>query len=986
MSDIYTREMAGSCHRLYNINKLSKMRFSLFAILLSGLLTTNAAAQALVDLDCNDGATMGRARSYIALPEAQAASDMLTATFVLDVDECEDARWLDAEALFRMGRYVEAEPLLRSFLADETVSAHHDAAQLRVAECLLGRGCPDEAMKKYTDVHEGMLSDEMQQECRYGKGVCLLLSGRDDAAREQFELVSHEGGTLSSAANYYLGVMAYNDGDYSRAKTYLEKTDATRQPGMRRDVYLAAMEEDPGTALRLSRRALSVSSLSASEKAAANFTAGQACWALGDREQAVQYLNAHVQTADTPQSEALYMLGVNDYDHGRYDAAGEHLSEAARASGVVGQRSSAMLGQAYKAQGKNDEAAAAFRHAADGEDAEVARQAYYNYAVTKYDGAAMPFSTSAATFEDFLRRYPTGRYSDQVRQYLARGYLADEDYDRALSRLQAIEHPTDESRTATGHVHYLLGVRELNAGNTDSADSHLQQASALIKASGRHRHDTAENGGNTRQLSQEIELAQGRVALKRGQFGAAQEKLAHYADNSSNANVPYANYYLGYAQMGLDHLTQADDAFGKAEQSGVFSGRELADILNRRADIACYEEDYSGAGDLYRRAEQADPASGDYAAYRSAKMCGYARDYREQTEKIAHFTESYPTSTLLPDALLDRAAAEVALSERDAAIDTYDTLIERYPLTAQGRRAYISKAMTLLEDGRGEEAAETYKEIIQRYPTSQEALQASELLRAYLADRGRGAEYLEFIADTDGAPTVDCAEAAELAYGTAERLYDEGDSSAMERFLAEYPDAAQAEDALALLAAADYDADRTEQALERWQTLAERASDAETATEARMGIMRSARDLGRTDIAGAAAQAVLESSAASAADYTEAAYTKAFSICESDTAAAVELWLSVADRTDELYGAKSAVAAAETLYEAGEYDRAITTAKALAGSRSPHSYWVARAFIVEADALKAQGHEVEAHEYLRALRDNYPGSEPDIQAMIEQRL
>ena len=55
-------------------------------------------------------------------------------------------------------------------------------------------------------------------------------------------------------------------------------------------------------------------------------------------------------------------------------------------------------------------------------------------------------------------------------------------------------------------------------------------------------------------------------------------------------------------------------------------------------------------------------------------------------------------------------------------------------------------------------------------------------------------------------------------------------------------------------------------------------------------------------------------------------------------------------------------------------------------SGSPHRYWVARGFILLSDIYSDTGKDLEAREYLEALRDNYPSSEPDIFMMIEQRL
>ena len=46
----------------------------------------------------------------------------------------------------------------------------------------------------------------------------------------------------------------------------------------------------------------------------------------------------------------------------------------------------------------------------------------------------------------------------------------------------------------------------------------------------------------------------------------------------------------------------------------------------------------------------------------------------------------------------------------------------------------------------------------------------------------------------------------------------------------------------------------------------------------------------------------------------------------------------------------------------------------------------ARAYILLSDILRKQGNEFEANEYLKSLKENYPGQEADIFQMIDQRL
>ena len=55
-------------------------------------------------------------------------------------------------------------------------------------------------------------------------------------------------------------------------------------------------------------------------------------------------------------------------------------------------------------------------------------------------------------------------------------------------------------------------------------------------------------------------------------------------------------------------------------------------------------------------------------------------------------------------------------------------------------------------------------------------------------------------------------------------------------------------------------------------------------------------------------------------------------------------------------------------------------------ANTPHQYWLARGYILLSDILRKQGSDFEADEYLKSLKENYPGDEADIFQMIDQRL
>lgn len=961
----------------------------LLSLALALAATAAAATEPLPDLSLGiigptPAAALSRAEAYINVPLAQADLDALTA-LAADTD-CAEAAWLEASGLFGMARFADASDAYADFIAANPAAPKAAAAKMRIAECALAQNEYGKALGMLRKISPAALTPTEQAEYYYALGLCNLALGNSAKARVAFEAVTASDAAhapapvkrLASAAAYYNNVIKYNAGAYSEAGAGLLSADASAEPGRRRDVFLAGALLAGGNnemAAATARRALAVDGLTDSERSAAEHIAGEALWKLGRTSEAVPYLRRHVELTTTPSAEALYMLGVDAYRHGDNATAADWLGRAAESTHEVAPMASLMLGQALYNLNRRDAAAAAFHTAseASGLEPDLARQAYYNYAVTRFGGASVPFQSSSATFEDFLRRYPSGPYTDRVREFLARGYLADEDYVRALERLEAMTAPSPEALAAKRHVLYLLGNRELNTGNAASALRYLDRAAAI---------------GGERSLGAEIQLARGRAQMMGGNHAVAASTLQGYLASRNVANAPVANYYLGYALLGQNRNAEADAAFSAARNSGRFAGKELADILNRRADIAYYGHKFTDAADLYGQALSADRASGDYAAFNRGRMLAYNRDYNGALAAFADFRRDYPASALMPDALLETAAAQVASDNNSGAVATYNTLIDSYPRTSQGRQAYIQKAMTLLEGGNREEAITAYKQVVQGFPSSREAEQAASLLRAILADQNRGAEYVVFMNSVEGMQLTDRSEAATLEFGTARHRLQGGDTAAMEAFLTQYPDVPEAEEGLALLAEADYDADRTEQALARWQSLEPRASTAAMAMRARMGILRAARDLGDTDLAGQTAATILESSAAPGADLTEATFSRAMYLAADSATApeAIRLWQSVASRTDELYGAKSAYCAAEALFAAGDSDAALEGARALASSRSPHQYWIARAFILQADILNAQGKPREAREYLRALLQNYPGSETDIRVMARERL
>ncbi|MDE7120333.1 MAG: hypothetical protein K2O10_06965, partial [Muribaculaceae bacterium] len=200
-----------------------------------------------------------------------------------------------------------------------------------------------------------------------------------------------------------------------------------------------------------------------------------------------------------------------------------------------------------------------------------------------------------------------------------------------------------------------------------------------------------------------------------------------------------------------------------------------------------------------------------------------------------------------------------------------------------------------------------------------------------------------------------------------------------------YPDSPEAVEALRIKAEAETALGMAPKAGETYSAMAQKASTPADINTARLGQMRTARELGRDNDVLALADMLTESTEADIK--AEATFAKALALANTghpDQAAT--LWLSLADDPESLWGAKSACYLGRHYLDRQRTADAERMANAVIDSDTPHQYWLAKAFILLSDVRRSQNNHFEADEYLRALRENYPGSETDIISDIESRL
>jgi TolA-binding protein len=648
-------------------------------------------------------------------------------------------------------------------------------------------------------------------------------------------------------------------------------------------------------------------------------------------------------------------------------------------------------------------------------DRTVRETAFYNYAVTQHLGAKTPFGKSIDMFEQFLNDYPKSQYKDKVEGYLVDTYATTSDFDRALASINRIKNPGKKVLKAKQMVLYNLGMQALSNGKTDKAIDHLKQAVAL--------------GNQDATLLNESRLWLAEAQYRAGNYSEAVSNQKAYVNavSKSDNNYGLARYNLGYSLYQQKRYTEAMEAFKAAIASGQLSNELRADAYNRLGDTQYYTRNYAGAQASYDEAIKQDKnAPQDYSMYQKGLMMAHQKQYQQAITQMDAMVKAYPKSQYAPQAMLEKAAAQVALGHGNEAVATYNALLKAYPRSAEARKGLLQMAVVDKNMNNESAAIEAYKNVIKSYPSSEEAQAAAEDLKLIYADRGELPQLQKFLNGIPNGPRINVSELDRLNFEAAEKLAisSKSDISKMKEYLAanangayapkakyyiaryDYQngkldqalsglnealkgngDASFAEDAMAMRADILMRQGKKNEALDAYKALAEHSSSEDNLISARLGILRTALSMQKWNDVKTTAQTLIAAGGLTAAEEKEVTLARAMAAVKTGDKKTAEADLKrLATDAQSEQGAQAAVVLATMQYEGGRYKDAEATVNALIDAGTPHSYWLARGFLVLCDTYVKQGRKGDARDYLQSLKSNYPGKEQDIIDGINSRL
>ena len=823
-----------------------------------------------------------------------------------------------------------------------------------------------------------------QDDAVYNLAYIDYVEKRYDKALKSFQSLQNDA-VYAALVPYYIGEIYLVKGNYQQARTvakaYLEQYPAKKDVPQMERIW------------------------------------GEACFGLNDYQAAIPPLERYRESVSHPQRKPLYELGMSYYYTGVYSKAAATLGEMASVHDALSQNAYLHMGLAYLNLKERNRARMAFEQAANFSfDPKVKEQALYNYALCIHETSYSPFAESVTVFERFLNEFPNSPYTERVNDYLIEVYMNTRSYEAALKSIAKIEHPGTRIMEAKQKILFRLGTQAFANARFQEALEFFNQSLAVGQYNQATKADTYFWRGESNYRLDRFPQA-----------GNDYRLYLEFATSKNGQEYGLALYNLGYTYFKQKNYGNAGTWFTRFVDRGSANERAMqADAYNRIGDCNFYDRRFEQARQDYARAVEIDPSLGDYSLYQEAFVRGLQRDYNGKVQTLNRLISDYPESQYMDDALYEQGRAFVQMEDNANAIARFNILVKKFPESNVARRAANEIGLLYYQDDKYPEAIQAYKQVIASYPGSEEARLAQRDLKSIYIDLNKVDEYANFASTIPGGANFDVNERDSLTYVAAERVYMRGEvteaRNSFTRYLQtfpegafslnanyyiglidynqkayesaarhldkvlEYPNNKYSEDAMLMGAEMAYTAKDYEKALHIYKQLKDKAASMERRQLAKTGMLRSAHMLGNEEEIIFTATDLLADTKLAPELSNEAHYYRAKAYLDAGkTDGAMEDLKVLAKDTRNVYGAEAKYKVAQIYFDGGQTDKAEQEVLNYIEVSTPHTYWLARSFVLLADVYMKLGRNLDAKQYLLSLKQNYQADD-DIAGMIESRL
>ncbi|MDH8700888.1 TolA-binding protein [Dysgonomonadaceae bacterium PH5-43] len=934
-----------------------------------------------------------------------------------DTERVEEIEYLLIACNYHQGK-AEAGVQLREYLDSYPYTHHKNTISFMLGSIYFKS--ENYRMAKYwfdqTDVN--YLAVEEQEDYTYRKAIVCVNNNNDDEALNLFTLLNQYSDKYKATSEYYLAYLNYKAGDYGTALTQFVRLQSNPEfmPEVQYYITQILFVQKKYNQTIQNGLKLIQNYPNNSYNAEISRIVGISYYYENNFPLAVQYITSYIDSEDTASSKDYYILGISHYNLNNYPQAINYLNKSNPDDSKFGQSAYMYLGQAFLKTEDTSNALRAFESASRmNSDALAKEAAMYNYAMLLHQNSVSAFGESVTVLENFVNTYPQSLYADRVNDALVDVYLTTKSYDTALQSIGKIKNPGRKILEAKQKIYYHLGTVEFANNN------YKQAVDYFTKAIGAGNYAVNEK--------EQAIYWRGEAYYRQENYASAGNDYRAFVrtNNKTNGLLNRANYNLGYCAFKQNDYSAAETFFKDYINLEKSDKNTLADAYARLGDCYFNNRQFNEAETAYNQAVNIVPAMSDYALFQKGYVMGLQKDYKGKISNMDKLITDYPTSPYITDAIYEKGRALVLSGDNNGAINTYQSLLSRYPNSNLARKAGLEIALLYYNTNQPEKSAAAYKNVIAKYPGSAEAKVAVQDLKSVYFDLNDINGYANYVNSLDGAVKFEVSEQDSLTYLAAERFFLKGDisqaQSSLKNYLQSFPDGAFnvnahyylantyynqnnyaeakleymkvldagntqfTEEAVGRTAELQYNDKEYEAALllyERLQTIAESKVNRETGA---LGMIRSASKLNKHNSIVKAANVLLAEESLNPEIAAEARHYRAKAYLEMrETNKAKDDLTVLSKDTRTAFGAEAKYLLADYYFKEGNPAEAKTIIQDYIKQGTPHTYWLAKSFILLSDIFSKEGDYLQARQYLESLQSNYNNTSDGIKDAINDRL
>lgn len=909
----------------------------------------------------------------------------------------------------------KGKALMAQYLTRYPNSSQKELLNAYIAQSCYFDGDFEGACNLFADCDLNRLTKDERERATLYYALSMLETGNEGYAVDMLQRLKVESKRYATDATFHLAVIDYEHNRLNEAHTGFKSIQMSDSYYLDIPYYLAAIELKRGNdeAARSIAERFIADHGDKSQGIKMHQILGAVEFNGGNYSKAIKALDLYTNNCSKPQRIAMYQLALSLYNEGELDRAKELFDNCTTLDDEISQNTLLHKGMIALEQNDPNGARLAFELASQMTHSDKVREeALYNYAMCLHKANHSAFGEGVRTFEKFLNEYPDSRHASTIGEQLVDVYMNTKSYNVALESIEKINNPSDKILKAKQNILYRLGVQEFINGNNRMSIDYMNRSLQLA------RHD--------KETHADALFWKGEALYKVGELASADKQYRQAAAlGGSNRNrAIYGSAYVLFQNKEYSSARTEFERFvknAKGEDSGI-----IADAYSRIGDCYYYQRQFNTAKEYYDKATGIDSRNADYSLFRSAITLGMSKNYEAKAQTLRELIAEYPNSSYSEQAYYELGRTYIEQGKQKEGIAMYDKLVQRFPQSQLARRAATEKAMVYNSKGDNSNAIKAYKAIIEQYPHSEEAQIALQDLKDIYIEMGNVSEYADYVSSTAGLQKVNSNELDTLAYTAAERFYSRRELGKAEtkfkeylrefpqgafrlnshyylgliqnnnkeydaalqnlKAVMEYPDNRFSEEALVLAGEIYYGRKEFANSIAAFKEVLAITIQDERRTAAYMNIMRASRQIKDHEETISNASSLIGKNGIEPEWEREAMFSRAKAhIALGNTDSAMDDLEPLAEDTRTKEGAESKYLLAELMFNDGQYEECEEEIMDYIETSTPHTYWLARSFVLLSDVYATQGKEMEAKQYLISLQNNY-NEEDDIAGMIEERL